>query len=121
MSVSTNVQHARDIRRGDTLPTVCTTPVATVTPLVTGIRVTFADTEFIRWFEPLEAVIIERPCDSCGHVRHEDSCVTDCPCRRGCPACAGHGVVFGVRMVEVRPGIYDRVEGDSPCMRCLTS
>lgn len=38
--------------------------------------------------------------------------------RRECPACAGHGVVSGVRMVEVKPGIYKEIRGDRPCMLC---
>ncbi|QNJ55594.1 hypothetical protein SEA_PHINKY_103 [Microbacterium phage Phinky] len=112
------IKHARDLKPGD----MCTASASTITFVdvfpESGVRVRFEETEFTKWFEPLEAVLVLNDCDSCDHRVHEGSCVTGCACRRGCPACAGHGVVGGKRMVEIGAGIYRETVGDRPCGLC---
>ncbi|QWY80483.1 hypothetical protein SEA_JEHOSHAPHAT_101 [Microbacterium phage Jehoshaphat] len=111
-------KHARDLKPGD-IVTASTSPIALVDVFPeSGVRVRFEGTEFGTWYEPLEAVRVLNDCDSCEHRVHEGSCIIGCACRRGCPACVGHGVVSGVRMVEIKPGTYREVVGDRPCLLC---
>lgn len=111
-------KHARDLKPGD-IVTASTSPITLVDVFPeSGARVRFEGTELTKWYEPLEAVRVLNDCDSCEHRVHEGSCIIDCACRRGCPACAGHGVVSGKRMIDLGDGTYREVVGDRPCGLC---
>lgn len=98
------VKHARDLKPGDIIEHDSSPILSVIVTNDRSVRVDFKNDSGV-YLEPLQAVRVLNDCDSCEHRVHEGDCVTDCPCRRGCSACAGHGVV-------------GTAQGDRPCLIC---